>query len=43
VLALAVKLDTPGPVFYAQERVGLHGRRFKLYKRQRGRRPGIQD
>jgi lipopolysaccharide/colanic/teichoic acid biosynthesis glycosyltransferase len=32
VLALAVKLDTPGPVFYAQERVGLHGRRFKLYK-----------
>jgi len=32
LIALAVKLDSPGPVFYAQERVGLHGRRFKLYK-----------
>ncbi len=32
VLALAVKLDSPGPVFYAQERVGMNGRRFRMYK-----------
>lgn len=32
VTALAVKLSSPGPVFYTQERMGLNGRRFKLYK-----------
>jgi Undecaprenyl-phosphate glucose phosphotransferase len=31
-IALAVKLDSPGPVFYAQERVGMNGRRFRMYK-----------
>ena len=31
-IALAIKLDSPGPVFFGQERVGLNGRRFKLYK-----------
>lgn len=31
-IALAIKLDSPGPVIFAQERVGLNGRRFKLYK-----------
>jgi sugar transferase (PEP-CTERM system associated) len=30
--ALAVRLDTPGPVVYAQERVGEHGRTFMVYK-----------
>lgn len=30
--ALAIRLDTPGPIFYSQERVGLNGRRFKVYK-----------
>ncbi|HZI18319.1 MAG TPA: TIGR03013 family XrtA/PEP-CTERM system glycosyltransferase [Pyrinomonadaceae bacterium] len=30
--ALLVKLDSPGPVFYSQERVGKNGRAFKLYK-----------
>jgi sugar transferase (PEP-CTERM system associated) len=30
--ALAIKLDSPGPVFYQQERVGQHGRRFKIIK-----------
>jgi exopolysaccharide biosynthesis polyprenyl glycosylphosphotransferase len=32
VLAVAVKLDSRGPVFYRQERVGLHGRRFMFLK-----------
>lgn len=30
--ALAIRLDSPGPVFYRQERVGLGGRVFTLYK-----------
>ena len=30
--ALAIKLDSPGPVFYRQERVGKDGRRFRIYK-----------
>jgi exopolysaccharide biosynthesis polyprenyl glycosylphosphotransferase len=32
VVALAIKLDSPGPVFFAQERVGKHGRRFRMLK-----------
>lgn len=31
-IALAVKLTSPGPVFYRQERVGLDGRRFGMLK-----------
>jgi sugar transferase (PEP-CTERM system associated) len=30
--ALLVKLESPGPVFYSQERVGLNGRVFKVVK-----------
>ncbi len=30
--AIAVKLDSEGPVFYCQERVGKHGKVFKLIK-----------
>jgi exopolysaccharide biosynthesis polyprenyl glycosylphosphotransferase len=30
--ALAVRLTSPGPALFVQERIGLHGRRFKLYK-----------
>jgi len=31
-VALAIKLESPGPVFFSQERVGRNGRRFKIYK-----------
>ncbi|MBL8058808.1 MAG: sugar transferase [Anaerolineales bacterium] len=30
--ALAVAWDSPGPIFFVQERVGKGGRRFKMYK-----------
>ena len=30
--AIAVKLDSPGPVFYGQMRSGLHGRPFHAWK-----------
>jgi lipopolysaccharide/colanic/teichoic acid biosynthesis glycosyltransferase len=30
--ALAVKLETPGPALFAQTRVGLDGRRFRMWK-----------
>lgn len=30
--ALLVKLDSPGPVFFRQERVGMHGRIFRIFK-----------
>lgn len=29
---VAIKLDSPGPVFFIQERVGLGGRRFRMIK-----------
>lgn len=32
LVALAIRLDSAGPVFYRQERVGLHGRRFQMLK-----------
>ena len=32
ICALAIKLDDGGPVIYAQERIGLHGKPFKIYK-----------
>lgn len=28
----AIKLDSPGPAFFSQERVGKNGRKFKMYK-----------
>ena len=31
-ISLIIKIDSPGPVFFKQERVGLRGRRFWLYK-----------
>ncbi len=32
VTAIAIKLDSPGPVFFMQERVGKWGKPFKCYK-----------
>ena len=31
-VSIAIKLDSPGPVIFSQNRVGLNGRVFKLYK-----------
>ena len=31
-IAPAIKLDSPGPIFFAQTRIGKNGRRFKIYK-----------
>jgi lipopolysaccharide/colanic/teichoic acid biosynthesis glycosyltransferase len=32
VIAMAVKFDSSGPIFYRQERVGLFGRHFRIFK-----------
>jgi lipopolysaccharide/colanic/teichoic acid biosynthesis glycosyltransferase/GT2 family glycosyltransferase len=32
IAAIAIKLDSPGPVFYVQVRIGEHGRPFRLVK-----------
>ena len=32
VTAIAIKLTSPGPIIFCQERVGLHNRPFKMYK-----------
>jgi lipopolysaccharide/colanic/teichoic acid biosynthesis glycosyltransferase len=31
-IAVAIKLDSPGPVFFVQERIGLNGARFRCFK-----------
>jgi exopolysaccharide biosynthesis polyprenyl glycosylphosphotransferase len=31
-IAIAIKLDSSGPILHVQERVGLNGRRFRFYK-----------
>ena len=31
-VAIAIKLDDGGPVFFSQTRIGLHGKPFKMYK-----------
>jgi exopolysaccharide biosynthesis polyprenyl glycosylphosphotransferase len=31
-IAAAIYIDSPGPIFYTQERVGKGGKRFKVYK-----------
>ncbi len=32
LIALAIYIDSPGPIFYMQERVGKKGKKFTLYK-----------
>jgi exopolysaccharide biosynthesis polyprenyl glycosylphosphotransferase len=32
LVAIAIKLDSPGPVFFVQERIGLSKRRFRMIK-----------
>jgi lipopolysaccharide/colanic/teichoic acid biosynthesis glycosyltransferase len=32
IVAILIKLDSPGPVFFMQERVGLNGKLFKIFK-----------
>jgi lipopolysaccharide/colanic/teichoic acid biosynthesis glycosyltransferase len=32
VIAVAIRLDSPGPIAFAQERTGQHGRRFRMFK-----------
>lgn len=32
ITALAIKLDSPGPVIFKQKRLGYHGREFDFYK-----------
>jgi len=41
-VAIAIKLTSRGPVFYSQEREGLGGRRFRIYK-FRTMRPGADQ
>lgn len=32
IIALFIKLDSKGPIFFVQQRIGLNKRRFKIYK-----------
>jgi Undecaprenyl-phosphate galactose phosphotransferase WbaP len=32
IAALLIKLTSPGPVLYSQERLGQHGKKFRMYK-----------
>ncbi len=32
ILAIGVKRSSPGPILYSQERAGLHGKPFRMYK-----------
>ncbi len=32
VLCMLIKLTSPGPLIYKQERVGLHNQTFRMYK-----------
>jgi exopolysaccharide biosynthesis polyprenyl glycosylphosphotransferase len=32
LFCIAIKLDTPGPLFFVQTRVGRHGKRFRIFK-----------
>ena len=32
IIIIAIEIDDPGPVFFSQERVGIHKKHFQLYK-----------
>jgi len=32
IVAILIKLDSPGPIFYKQTRIGLHGKPFQFWK-----------
>ncbi len=32
LVGIAIRLDSPGPVFFPQDRIGHNGRRFRMYK-----------
>jgi exopolysaccharide biosynthesis polyprenyl glycosylphosphotransferase len=32
IIAIAIRLESPGSIFFVQERIGEHGRRFKMVK-----------
>ena len=32
IVAIAIKIDDGGPIFYNQERIGKNGKEFKMYK-----------
>jgi exopolysaccharide biosynthesis polyprenyl glycosylphosphotransferase len=32
VIAIAIRRDSPGPIIFRQQRIGMHGRRFTIYK-----------
>lgn len=32
VIAVAILIDTPGPIFFRQERIGLNGKPFRIHK-----------
>lgn len=31
-IAIAIKIDSPGPIFFSQERYGLYGKKFRIWK-----------
>ncbi len=43
LMALIIKLDSPGPVFYYQERMGLDGRPFQMFKFRSMRQDAEED
>ena len=46
LIAIAIKIDSPGPIFYSQVRTGLNSKKFKVYKfrsmYQNAERMGVQ-